>query len=323
MQSAQIGATGVHVSEIGFGSAGIGNLYRSGSDDDAEAAIEASWQAGIRYFDTAPHYGLGLAETRLGRALAGRPRADFVLSTKVGRLLVPNPRPTGTDLAEGGFDVPDEMTRLRDYSRDGVLRSLEASLDRLGTDHVDIALVHDPDDHVSPTVREALPTLVALRDQGVIGAVGIGMNQWQVPLQVLAHTDLDVVMLASRWTLIDRSGQPLMQECARRGVSVLAAAPYNSGLLATDWPDDDERYDYRSAPVELVHGCRDLARTAQEHGSSLPDLALQFPLRHPATAGVVVSLRTAEEVDAALRRSSATIPTDLWVEIDKKGLVNV
>ena len=239
---------GLAVSGLGFGGASLGNLYVETSDAEARASVDAAWDGGVRYFDTAPHYGLGLSERRLGAALAGRPRADYVLSTKVGRLLEPNPAPTGSDLESGGFAVPDDLVRRFDFSRDGVLRSLEASLGRLGVSRVDIVYVHDPDEHLDQAISEAIPALAELRDQGVIGAVGAGMNQWQALLRMVREADLDVVMLAGRWTLLDRSGAPLLAECAERGVAVVAAAPYNSGLLARDWPEPGGHFNYGRAP---------------------------------------------------------------------------
>jgi D-threo-aldose 1-dehydrogenase len=280
--------------------------------------VHAAWAAGVRYFDTAPHYGLGLAEQRLGRALAEYPREQYVVSTKVGRLLVRNPAPTGSDLPTGLFAVPDILTRRLDYSRDGVRRSLEASLQRLGLDRIDVALVHDPDDFVDQTISEAIPALVELREQGVIGAVGVGMNQWQAPLRMVQEADLDAVMLAGRWTLVDRSGEALLAECERRGVSVIAAAPYNSGLLANDWPDDDSYFDYGPAPADILAEARALSRVAERHGNTLPQLAMQFPLRHTATASVVVGMRTPEQVASSAARLTAPVVADVWTDIESR-----
>src|ERR1700680_4629805 len=176
----RVGRAGLSVTKLGCGAAGIGGLFKPSPADVARAAVDAAWDAGIRYFDTAPHYGLGISERCLGEALRGRPRDEYVLSTKVGRLLVANPAPTGSDLGSGGFAAPDGLPRVLDYSADGVRRSLDASLQRLGLDRVDIVLVHDPDDHADQAIGEALPALIELREQGVIGAVGLGMNQWQV-----------------------------------------------------------------------------------------------------------------------------------------------
>jgi D-threo-aldose 1-dehydrogenase len=312
MPRRQIGNTDIRVTELGFGAAPIGNLFKEITDDAATQAVDAAWEAGIRYFDTAPHYGLGLSERRLGQAVASRPREEFVVSTKVGRILELNPAPTGSDLGDGMFAVPDLLTRRLDYSGDGVRRSLESSLERLGLDRIDIVLVHDPDDYVEQAVTEAIPALIALREQGVIGAVGVGMNQWQAPLHILERTDIDVIMLAGRWTLIDRSGEPLLDACAKRRVSVLPAAPFNSGLLTQTGPIESGRFDYGPAPAEIIERARNFARLAGEHGALLPQLAVQFPLRHRASASVVAGLGSAEHVWSAAKWLADPIPEALW-----------
>lgn len=306
-----VGRTGLRVTTLGFGAASIGNLYRAVDDAQAAQAVDAAWDVGVRYFDTAPHYGLGLSERRLGAALARRPRDEYVLSTKVGRLLEPHPAPTGSDLANL-FDVPDDLHRVLDYSADGVRRSIEESLTRLGTDRVDIALVHDPDDHVDQVLTEALPALIALREQGVVGAVGVGMNQWQAPARFVRESDLDAVMLAGRWTLLDRSGAPLLDDCLERGVCVIAAAPYNSGLLARPEPRADAHFDYAAPTDPMLRAARALAATATAHGTTLPAAALQFPLRHPAVASVVTGLATPEHARAGAERLTTPIPDAFW-----------
>ena len=305
------------MTEVGFGAANIGNLRHHVDDGTAAGAVAAAWEAGVRYFDTAPHYGLGLSERRLGAALARYPREDFVVSTKVGRLLVPNPAPTGSDIAAAGFDVPDDLTRRRDYSADGVRRSLESSLERLGLDRVDIVYVHDPDHYMDQAVNEALPALCKLRDQGVIGAVGAGMNYWQPLLRVVRETDADVVMLAGRWTLLDRSGEPLLAECLARGVSVVAAAPFNSGLLARTWPADDAYFDYLPASPEVLERARALARACQGHGTSLPEAAAAFPRRHAAVASVVSGIRTEDQARTVVTRATVQIPEAAWAALDE------
>jgi len=307
--------TGLDVTEIGFGGSVLGNLNRAMTDEQAHATVERAWLGGVRYFDTAPHYGLGLSERRLGAALAHHRREEYVLSTKVGRLLVRNDAPTGSDLSAGGFDVPDDLCRRFDFSRDGVLRSLESSLERLGLDHLDIVYVHDPDDHVASAIAEALPALIELRDEGVVGAVGVGMNQWQAPLRMVRETDLDVVMLAGRWTLLDRSGQQLVAECAERGVAVVAAAPFNSGLLALDRPADGAHFDYGPASDELLGRARELADTCERHGTHLPAAALQFALRSPAVVSVVVGQRSPAQVESTLELAEETITDDAWTAL--------
>ena len=297
---------------LGLGTANLGNLYRAMTDDEAWEVLETAWDCGVRHFDTAPHYGLGLSERRLGAFLATKPRDAFVVSTKVGRLLRPHPEGAGRLDSAHDYVVPADLTRVWDLSADGARRSLEESLERLGLDRVDVVLVHDPDDFLDQALTEAVPALLELRDQGVVGAVGAGMNQWQALHRFVAETDVDVVMVAGRWTLVDRSAEPLLAEAERRGVSVLAAAAYNSGLLAGEWPADDARFDYGPAPAPLLEQARAWARTAQEAGATLPDLALQFPLRHPATASVVVGLRSPAEVAAAVQRLHRPVPPQIW-----------
>lgn len=312
-----MGRTAVSVTELAFGGAPVGSLGRVVDDRTAADAIAAAWTAGVRYFDTAPHYGLGLSERRIGAALAQHPRAQFVISTKVGRWLEPNPAPTGSDLESGGFAVPDDLRRRFDFSADGVRRSLDASMARLGVDHVDIVYVHDPDDHLDVALHEAIPALIALREQGIVGAVGVGMNQWQAPLRAVRETDVDVVMVAGRWTVLDRTGRALLDECAERGVSVAAAAPYNSGLAAEPWPADGAHFDYAPASPQLLARARALAETCRRHGVSLPDAAMQFPLRHPAVAAVVCGLRTAGQVRSTVDRLEVEIDRDAWDELDR------
>lgn len=317
LSRAALGRTGVVVTDLGFGGATLGNLYAALDDEVAADAVVAAYDAGIRYFDTAPHYGLGLSERRLGSALAGLPRDAYVVSTKVGRLLERHPRPTGSDLPGAGFDVPDVLRRRWDFSRDGVRRSLETSLDRLGLDRVDVVYVHDPDEHVEEALAGALPALVELRDQGVVGAIGVGMNQWQVPLRLVRESDLDVVMLAGRWTLLDRTGRPLLDECVERGVSVVVAAPFNSGLLATERPAQDAPHDYRRASPEVLRRVHAMADVCERHGVTLPDAAVQFPLRHPAVASVVAGLRDRTEVGELSARRAAAVPAAAWAELDE------
>ncbi len=282
MEQRPIGLTGARVTALGFGGASAGNLGQETTNAGTATTVDRAWAGGIRYFDTAPHYGLGLSERRLGAALRDRPRELFVISTKVGRMLEPNPRPAGSDLAAGGFAVPDTLRRRFGFTAAAVRRSLEGSLERLVLDRVDLVYVHDPDDHVDEALAGAIPELIRMRGEGPVTAVGVGMNQWQAPLRMVRETGIDVVMLAGRWTLLDRSGQPLLDECAARGVAVVAAAPFNSGLLARPWPPDGAHFDYGPAAPGVLARARALAGICERHGVSLPDAAVQFPLRHPA-----------------------------------------
>jgi D-threo-aldose 1-dehydrogenase len=316
MRHRQIISGRVQVTELGFGAAPIGNLYRAVSEVEARAAIDAAWSAGVRYFDTAPHYGLGLAERRLGAALADRPRDDFAISTKVGKLLVPNPKPEGSELTRNGFDVPDDWLRVVDFSADGVRRSIENSLERLGMDRIDIALVHDPQLDLDAAVGESVPALLDLRDQGVVSAVGVGANHVHEAARFVDETDIDVVLLAGRWTLLDRSAGGFLDDCAAGGVSVLAAAPFNSGLLAAEWPEDDAHFDYVSvSPSRLAHA-RAYAQVCRDLGDVLPHVALNFPLRHPAVASVVAGIASAREATKNANWITAPVGEDLWRAID-------
>lgn len=312
----------IGLTELGFGAAQGGNLYRATSDEEFEAAAEAAWAAGIRYFDTAPHYGLGLSERRLGAALRGRPRADFAVSTKVGRLLVPSPQ-TAHQRDSEGFDVAADHRRVWDFSRDGILRSVESSLERLGLDHVEIAYLHDPDDHGDQAVAEAIPALIELRDQGVVGAIGAGMNQSAMLTRFVRETDIDVVMCAGRFTLLEQGAlADLLPAVAERAVGVVIAGVYNSGLLASDRPPADSTYDYQQAPRRVVERANAIADVCAAHGVTLPEAALAFVWRHPAVVSTVVGMRTAEQVHETLRRARVTVPDELWAELRAAGLLD-
>ena len=308
--------TGVRLTELCLGGAPLGNLYAAVSDEDARATVDAAWAGGVRAFDTAPHYGLGLSERRLGAALAGRPREEYVVSTKVGRLLVEDP--SGNDRRDDeGFDVPATHRRVWDFSRDGVRRSLEASLIRLGLDRVDVVYLHDPDRHWRQAVEEGYPALADLRNQGVVRAVGVGMNQTAMPARFIRETDLDLVMVAGRYSLLDRSAaDELLPLALQRGVGVVVAAPYNSGLLATAAPREDATYDYRPVPPQLAARARHLAETTRAAGVPLPVAAIRFPLRHPAVVSVAVGCRTGQEAREAVDRVTSPVPEPLWAELD-------
>ncbi|MCT9931319.1 aldo/keto reductase [Planotetraspora sp. A-T 1434] len=307
----------MNLTRHGFGAAPIGNLFSALTDEEAFAAVDAAWDTGIRLFDTAPHYGLGLSERRLGAALRERPREEFVVSTKVGRLLVPSSAGGRDDHAfrdDQGFDVPATHKRVWDFSRDGVRQSLEESLERLGLDTIDIALIHDPDDHWKEAVSEAYPALAELRDQGVVKAIGAGMNQWQMLAGFVRETDIDVVLLAGRYTLLDQSGaDELLPLCVERGVSVLAGGVFNSGLLATH--DPSGTFNYAPAPPELLERAREMARVCERHGVTLPQAAMAFPLRHPAVKSVVIGMRSAAEVEQNMTLAAQPIPDALWPDL--------
>lgn len=321
-QRVRIGRGGLRAPAVGYGAAALGNLYTALAPEDWPAIVPAAWEGGVRYFDVAPHYGLGLAERRLGESLRGLPRDEFVVSTKVGRLLVPQDAGGRTDL-DNLFDVPADHRRVRDYSRDGVLRSVEDSLTRLGLDRIDIALVHDPDDYEAEALDGAFPALAELRDQGVISSFGAGMNQSAMLARFVRETDADVMMVAGRWTLLDQSAaDDLLPLAAERDVSVLAAAIFNSGILATDSPDAGTTFDYGPAGEAVVRRAQAIARVAARYGSTLPELAAQYPLTHPAVAAVVIGGASADQVSRNARLTARAVPDEVWAELREQGLIS-
>ncbi|MGI5430263.1 aldo/keto reductase [Streptomyces sp. CA-179760] len=272
----------VTVTEFGFGASVIGNLYRVTSPQAAPAAVDAAWDAGVRYFDTSPHYGLGLSERRLGDALRDRPREEYVVSSKVGRLLVPNERARGVD--DQGFVVRDDLRRHWDFSRDGVLRSLEDTLRRTGLDRLDVVYLHDPDDH------------------------------WRQAA--------DVVMLAGRYTLLDRSAlDDVLPAAQAHGKSVVAVGVFNSGLLSRDRPAGGMKYDYQDAPTDLVHRAPAIAEVCERYGTTLPAAAIAFPSAHPAVVNVTLGMRTAEQLRRNVELHARRVPDGLWDESRAQGLI--
>jgi D-threo-aldose 1-dehydrogenase len=307
---------GVFLSTVGLGGAQLGNLRRVSTDAQCAAAVEAAWRGGVRSFDTAPHYGLGLSERRLGALLRSYPREEYTVSTKVGRMLVPTPERAG-QLDDGGFAVPATHRREWDFTRDGILRSVEGSLERLGLDTLDIAYLHDPDDHWEAASTTGIRALVELRDQGVVRAIGVGMNQSAMLAAFVARCDVDVVMLAGRYTLIDRQAQEdLLPLAIERGVAVVAAGVFNSGLLSRQEIAPDAQSDYEAAPADVLDLARTLARLCARRGVELPEAAIQFPRRHPAVASVVIGARDGAQVEQSLVGASRPIPAQLWSDID-------
>ncbi|SDN36495.1 aldo/keto reductase [Allokutzneria albata] len=318
MREVQLGRTDVRVSALGFGAAPMAGLYREVSEEIAAGSVAAALDAGVSYFDTAPHYGLGLSERRLGKALASA--SDFVISTKVGRRLEPVPV-VGDDMANG-FAVPATHRRVWDFSADGVLASVESSLDRLGLSRVDILLLHDPDDHWDQAVGEALPALAELREKGAVGAIGAGMNQWQMLARFVAETSVDVVMLAGRYTLLEQSAlDELLPLCSERQVSVIAAAVFNSGILSRPVVAPDATYNYEPAPPALIDRARRMAEVCGRFGVTLPQAALQFPLGHPAVASVVIGARTGPQMAENARMFGDPVPAECWAALKSEGLL--
>ncbi len=291
-----------------FGGAPIGGLYAPVSDEAAAATLAAAWDAGIRAFDTAPHYGVGLSEQRIGDFLAGRPRAEFVVSTKVGRRLVPVAG--SVDGADGFYGTP-ALTRVRDYSADGAVRSLEDSLRRLRLDRVDIALIHDPDEHMAEALDGAYRALAGLRADGAVGAIGVGVNSAPLAEWFVTRCDLDCVLVAGRYTLLDDSAaRSLFPVCLARGVAVLAGGVFNSGILA-----GGDRYDYALAAPGVLARARAVAGACARHGVPLAAASLRYVLRHPAVTAAVVGARTPDEIRADAGYLSLAIPDALWTDL--------
>lgn len=307
---------------LGLGGGPLGNLYHAIDDDQAAATIRAAYESGIRYFDTAPHYGLGLSESRLGSALAGLPA---VISTKVGRVLVDNPGGERQRDLANGFDVPATLRRQWDFTADGVRRCLDASLQRLGRDRVELVLIHDPDESPNPelALTQAYPALHELRRSGVVDAIGVGSKDVATLARFAADTDVDALMVAGRYTLLE---QPALAEvlptCERRGISVLNAGVFNSGLLAVSAPGSDRTYEYAPVPPPVLERARAIAAVCDRHGVPLPHAALAFAAAHPAVASVVVGAHAPDQIDALSRWHAAPPPPpQLWSELVAEGLL--
>ena len=308
---------------LGYGAANIGNLFREVTDDQAWAILDAAWESGIRYYDTAPHYGLGLSERRLGAFLRTKPRDEFVLSTKAGRLLRPNPDDDGgLDLAND-FHVPTTLRREWDFSADGIRASLDESLERLGLDRVDILYLHDPERHDLPlALREGFPALEQLRDDGAVAAIGIGSMVSDALAAAVEQADLDVIMIAGRYTLLEQpAADAVLPACHDRGTGVVAASVFNSGLLAKDEPSRDDRYEYGRMPDALWDRLQRLLAVCRAHGVPLPAAAVQFPLRDPAVRSVVVGGSRPEQLRRNAELMELGIPAGLWEDLAAEGLI--
>jgi D-threo-aldose 1-dehydrogenase len=307
--------------DLGLGTAQLGNLYRVTTDREVFETINTAWDSGIRYFDTAPHYGLGLSERRVGEALKAYPRNEFVISTKVGRLLKDSPL-TANQRDTEGFDVPSSFSRVWDFSRDGILRSVEESLKRTGFDRFDILFLHDPENHFEQASGEGIQTLIELREQGVVSAVGAGMNFAGPLAELIRRADIDLVMCAGRFTLLDSEAlDDLLPLAQKSGVGVIVAGVFNSGLLSTDRPSADAKFNYEAAPTELIERTIRIADVCANFGVTLAEAAMGYVQRHPAVMSVVIGARGKNQVLQNVNRFRASIPDALWVELESKGLI--
>jgi aryl-alcohol dehydrogenase-like predicted oxidoreductase len=289
-----LGRTALAVTQLGLGTGSLAPVGDAPPDEDSYAVVERAWELGVRFFDTAPLYGHGESERRLGRALADKPRDEFVLATKVGRLLRPEP--------------------VFNFSFDGVLRSFEESLERLGLDRVDIVHIHDPDDHLDEAIAGAYPALDRLRSEGTITAVGAGMNSAEPLVRLANEAEFDCFLLAGRYTLLDRSGaEELLPLCERRDIGIVAGGPYNSGVLAR--PRPGATYDYAPAAPEVIERAQRLEQVCLRHGVPLMAAAIQFPLDHPAIASVVTGACTVAELEENVRMLETPVPDATWEEL--------
>lgn len=313
--------TGTPLSRFGLGGAQLGNFGRVTTEEQARSAVDTAWARGVRLFDTAPHYGLGLSEKRLGALLAEHPRQEYTLSTKAGRDLIPQEYADG-QLDDDGFVVPAAFRRRFDFSRDAILRGVEQSLDRLGVDRLDIVYLHDPDHDWATASTQGIGALVELRDQGVVDSIGVGMNQSAMPARFVRETDIDVVMLAGRYTLLDQKAlDDLLPAAGERGVGIVNVGVYNSGLLATPRVAAEATYDYRPATTELIARAAGLAAVCEEFGTDLPTAAMQFSLRHPAVSSIVLGCRDGAQVASNLDRMEALVDDELWATMITRGLL--
>lgn len=326
----RLGNGGLNFTELGFGAAPLANLYRAISEDDAQAVLEAAWAGGVRYFDTAPLYGYGLSETRLNRFFRGKRREDYVLSTKIGRLLKASDA-ASRDGQGKWFEVPSRVG-VYDYGYDATMRSMEFSLERLGVDRIDILYAHDLDvfNHGSEAALQArleefmaggYRALLALRDQGVIRAFGAGVNEWQPCQWMLERGDFDIFLLAGRYTLLEQEAlESFLPMATTRGVGVVVGGPYNSGVLATG-PRPGAFYNYDPAPEWVLQRAGRLQEVCAAHGVRLVDAAFQFPLRHPAVVSVIPGGQGVAEMAANLAAAGAVIPPALWQDLRDAGLL--
>ncbi|WP_028749689.1 aldo/keto reductase [Rhizobium mesoamericanum] len=324
------GNGGLTFTELGFGTAPLGNLYRAISDEEAAAVLDAAWECGTRYFDTAPLYGLGLAESRVGRFLRSKLRHEFVLSTKVGRIMKVCPPEQRTGIGKF-FNTPSRR-EVFDYSYDGVMRSFEASFERTGLDSFDILFVHDLDVfnhgtqeacdyYVEQFMSGGYQAMISLRDQNVVSAIGGGINEWQMCQLLAERGDFDLFLLAGRYTLLEQEAlETFLPMCVTRGIGIVLGGPYNSGILATG-PVAGAQYNYSDAPTEVLERARRIEVVCRKHGVSLPNAALNFPFFHPAVVSVIPGGQSVNQVVSNYRARSTPIPVELWDDLKTVGLM--
>lgn len=316
MKRSRLGS--LDVTSIGLGSAPLGGLFSPVSDADAEATIESAWSLGVRFFDTAPLYGFGLAERRMGTFLRQQPRESYVISTKVGRLLRV---PDGAAAEDDDYKSGQRERPVFDFSYDGVMRSVEESLGRLGLDRVDILLVHDPDDHYDDAVTGAFRALERLRADGTVKAIGAGMNQSEMLIRFAETVPVDCFLLAGRYTLLDQGAlDALFPVCQAKNIGILLGGIYNSGILAN--PHTSAKFNYQDADAALVARALELDELCRKHGTKLKAAAYQFCMAHPAVTVAVMGARNAGEVADNIAMSETAVPQAFWQELRARKLVD-
>lgn len=321
------GRTGLKVSAFGFGTAPIGNIFRGISEADSDAMVQCAWDAGVRYFDTAPMYGHGLAELRTGHSLRWKNRDDFILSSKVGRLLKPARR-QDIDFAPWSDAAP--FTMQFDYSYDGVMRSIEDSLQRLALERLDICFIHDIDvftrgseqpEVFAKAMDGAWKALESLRDQGVLKAIGVGVNEWEVCHAALQQRDFDCFLLAGRYTLLEQGAlDSFLPLCEARGAAVVVGGGFNSGILATG-AREGAKYNYAPAPDEIMQKVARIEAVCADYNVPLPAAALQFVVAHPAVPSFMAGTRTVAQLEQNLKWFSHGIPAEFWADLKSRGLL--
>ncbi len=313
----------LNIPTLGYGAANVGNLFRELTDAEAWAVLEAAWDAGIRYYDTAPHYGLGLSERRLGAFLQTKPRDEFVVSTKAGRLLRPNPDFDGGRDTDNDFFVPNDLQRVWDFSAAGIRASIDESRERLGLDHIDLVYLHDPERHdLELALAEAFPALEQLRAEGQLTAIGIGSMTSDALARSVREADLDLIMVAGRYTLLEQpAATDVLPACRERGTGVVAASVFNSGLLAKAEPTRDSRYEYGGVPDEIWDRLQRIVAVCRAHDVTLPAAAIRFPLRDAVTRSVVLGSSRPEQVRQNAELAAVEIPEDFWAELADDGLI--
>ena len=330
----RIGSTSLEVTQLGFGGTAFAGMYEAVSEEEARRTVEAAYSAGVRYFDTAPLYGSGLSETRLGAGLARYDRDDIVISTKVGYTLEPRPL---EQLTRHQFKNPLPFEPVSDFSKDGVLRSYEESLRRLGTDRIDILWIHDPDEgvtvykpssdpysksHFREVMEQVYPALDELRSQGAVRALGLGMNQWQMLYDFALAGDFDCFLLAGRYTLLEQESlHKLLPVCEEKNISIVIGGPYNSGILATG-AIEGAYYNYAPPPTDILELTRKIESACARHGVNLRSAALQFPFGHPTVVSVIPGARSVAEVATNSDLLMEKIPADFWEELRDLSLID-